>query len=388
MGPRKQTSPGIDPSTATVNGARPGLAFVAGNALRVARVGIERNAGRPPTYLPILLLFLTNKCNLRCAMCGVWQHNTARETAGELSTGEWTSVLDSASHLGTSLISISGGEPLLRPDLNTIIAHARELGIAVHLCSNGTTLTDARIARLRGSGVNTLSVSLESHLPEIHDGLRGSGTFHKVVRGIELLRDKAPEIRVGLNYLITALNFRDMDRMISLAKDLGVHQVKFAPIHTNLQHKGKRTTEFEPLVFKDHHLAALERELDKLHKAMEGSELLSVSPMFLSGISTYYRHAGRFRCYAGYVACAINPFGSVTPCCDLDGGLSVRDRPLEEIWRSEAFDRLRSRVRRCDSACWDTTNTELSLRMNPLSMLRDAARTIKELSFYFGDRRP
>ena len=68
----------------------------------------------------------------------------------------------------------------------------------------------------------------------------------------------------------------------------------------------------------------------------------------------------------------------------MEGVVSVRDRPLEEIWRSADFQQLRLGVHTCDRPCWDTTNTELSLRLSVRSMLSEVGQTWRDLKFYFG----
>jgi MoaA/NifB/PqqE/SkfB family radical SAM enzyme len=346
-----------------------------------------RHLKRPPKYLPILLLFVTDRCNLRCRMCGVWQHSEPDESQ-ELNTEEWKAVIRSAARLGTSIISFSGGEALLRRDLVDLIAYAQQYGITVHLCTNGTVLNHGNVDRLRQSGINTVSVSIESPTPEIHESFRGEGTFEKAVQGIRLLRQRAPEIKVGINYTITPQNFRHMAEMIPFAESLGVHQIKFAPIHTNLQHKDKRLEEFEEIMFKESDLEGLQAEVERLMRALRTTRLNTTSKLFLSGITNMYRRPHmRHHCYAGYAVCAINPRGMVTPCCDMVSSLFVRQKPLEQIWTSPQFHELRKSVRHCDEACWDTTNTELSLRLRLRSgaLLGELSHMWRDLRFYFGD---
>jgi Fe-coproporphyrin III synthase len=335
--------------------------------------------------MPILLIFITDRCNLRCRMCGVWEHANPETTQDELSTDEWKAVIRSAARLHTTLLSITGGEAILRPDVFDLIRCARENNIAVHLCSNGVSLNERNVDLIRESGLSTISISLESTVPEIHEKLRGAGTFEKTVAGIRLVRERSPATRVGINFLITPLNFRGMADMIPFAESLGVHQIKFAPIHRNLQHKGKRFDEFPDLVFREEDLDDLDVEVTKLKEAAARTRLQTTSRAFLEGILDLYRDPGRtFRCYAGFAACAINPRGIVTPCCDVEGGMSVRDMPLEAIWRSSEFHGLRQQVVACERPCWDTTNAELSLRLRARGVFREIRQTWRDLKFYFG----
>jgi MoaA/NifB/PqqE/SkfB family radical SAM enzyme len=351
------------------------------NVRRVASAWIGCHLRRSPGCLPILLLSLTSRCNLRCKMCGVPER--AARGGDELTTDEWKEVLASAARLGTILVSITGGEALLRSDVFEIIDHAHRLGMAVHLCTNGTTISEGVLRQLRASRVDTLSISLESTVAEAHDGLRGDGTFQRVVQSLRAL---APELRVGINCLITAQNYRSIAAMIPFAESLRVQQIKFAPIHTNLQHRHKPREEFAGLLFTREELDSLEIEVQKVMTAARRSRLLTNSTRFLAGVSRLYGQPRRFRCYAGYATCTVDPVGVVTPCWDVDSTLSVRDSPLDAIWRSEEFHALRRQVHRCGCACWDTTNAELSLRLSVRSVLGQVGQAWREAGFYLGSR--
>ena len=356
------------------------------NGLRVVNVVVNRRFHRPPRYLPLMLLFITNRCNLRCQMCGVCEHDPVNDGQPDLTTEEWKGVIRSGVKLGTTLASVSGGEPLLRPDVYEIVRYARDQGMAVHMCSNGVLLNRENVLKLRDCDVNTVSISIESPVREIHEQLRGPDTFDKAVESVHLLRELAPKIRIGINYLITTANFRNMAAMIPFAEQLGVYQVKFAPIHTNLLHKRKRIESYSSLIFGQEDLADLDCEVRALMRAAKRSRIQTTSTMFLSGISSLYSKPRQFRCYAGYAAVAVNPSGVVVPCCDMEGALSVRDQPLEEIWRSKEFQELRKEVHHCNSSCWDTTNAELSLRLRPGSLFGDLLLTWRDLDFYFAGR--
>lgn len=345
-------------------------------------VVISRATGRAPRYMPILAGFITTRCNLRCRMCGVCDYSATDEMP-ELSTDQWLRVVDSGVHLGMMLFSIGGGEPMLRPDLYQIIRRARDQGVSVHLCTNGLLLNSENVARLRESKVNTVSVSIESPVAEVHESLRGKGTYEPAVEGIRRLRAEAPDIHVGINMVITALSFRTMADAVPFAEALGVHQIKFAPVHMNLLHKRKPPEEFRDLVFGPRDLDALEVEVQRLRQALRRSRLQTNSTSFLNGITSLYRNRLHFRCYAGYAIGAVDPSGRVLPCCDMDGVLNVRDQSLEKIWRSKEFDEMRRRVCSCSRPCWDTTNTELSIRLSPTSWLRDLPQTWRDILFYF-----
>ncbi len=345
-------------------------------------VWLARHLGRKPRYLPIVLAFMTFRCNLSCRACGVeFQHD---ETKRELTTGEWKRALDSMARLRTSIISISGGEALLRPDIFEIIAHARRRGIAVHLCSNATRIGARTARRLAEAGTHTVSVSLDGSRPAVHDAIRGKGSFEATLAGIRALRQHAPGVRIGINTLVTTVNAADMLPLLALAESLGAHQVKFAPVHTNLLHRDKPVDAYGDLMFRtEDEIRGLEIEVARLIRASRRSRVQVNPAAYLEGIADLYRTPRRFRCFAGHAVCAIGPTGEVTPCCDMSGGPSIRTRPLEEIWLGDAFHVLRQEVRHCRAPCWDTTNTELSLRLSVRNLPAVLPDTWRALRFYF-----
>ncbi|HEO72626.1 MAG TPA: radical SAM protein [Candidatus Hydrogenedentes bacterium] len=358
---------------------------LARNARSMVNVLISRHIERAPAFMPILLMFITYRCNLQCRMCGVCERAAPGPPQKEITLEECKAVLDSAERLRTTLMLVSGGEALVRPEVVfEMIRYGAERGIATHLCTNGILLTEETVQQLRASGVKTVSVSLDSDEKAIHDSLRGPGVYEAAVAGISHLRTLAPEVQVGINYTLSSVNFRNMDRFVRFAESLGVHQLKFAPIHTNLLHKNKDIEHFGDLLFRAEQLPDLEREVKRLIDALRRSRLTTSSPDFLSQIPALYRGAPRFRCYAGYAACTINPYGIATPCTDMDGTLSVRERSLDEIWRSEEYHALRRQVAHCKCSCWDALYSELSLKLRPLALLKNGLRIWRELGFYFG----
>jgi len=317
-------------------------------------------------------------------MCGVCELHAPVDDSPELSLEECKSVVRSAVRLGTTMLVISGGEALLRPEmLFETIRYARDNGIAVHLCTNGVLLNRENVLLLAESGVNTVSVSIESPWREVHDALRGPGSFDSAVRGVRLLCEFAPSVNVGINVVITAKNFHGMSGMVAFAESLGAHQVKFAPIHTNLLHRRKHFDSYGDLIFRTEDLEELESEIQKLTESTVRSKLQTSSPMFLSKVTRLYHNPPLFPCYAGYALCVVSPKGIVAPCSDLEGVQSIREKPLEEIWRSSEFQALRGKVRHCQSACWDTLNAEMSIRLRPRSIIADIGQTWRDIAFYF-----
>jgi radical SAM protein with 4Fe4S-binding SPASM domain len=158
---------------------------------------------------------VTSACNLKCEYCRASATRSPDED--ELTSEEALRFIDSVSPLNPMII-LSGGEPLLRPDIFELARHASAQGIRVALATNGTLLSPEMADKIRESGIKRVSISLDGASPEIHDASRGEGCFQKVLRGIESLRRKLP---FQINMTITRSNVAEVENMMDLAQDLG-----------------------------------------------------------------------------------------------------------------------------------------------------------------------
>ena len=110
----------------------------------------------PPLWL---LLELTYRCPLHCVFC--YNPTDFARTGAELPTADWLRVLREARALGAVQLGLSGGEPLVREDLEAIVAEARALGYYVNLITSGVGLTRARIAALKAAGLDHIQLSFQ-----------------------------------------------------------------------------------------------------------------------------------------------------------------------------------------------------------------------------------
>ncbi len=326
------------------------------------------------------VIWITNKCNLRCRMCDQWK-TPAEMASRELSTQEWFSFIDSAKLMHAAVIVITGGEPLLRPDIFEIIKYMRHKGISAHLCSNGTLINESVVAKLKDSNLNSISISLDSACAEEHNYLRGFDCFETVVRNIQMLKRKNSELNIGINCLITKINFRGISGMVAFAEGLGVQQIKFDLIHTNLMHRNKPISSFDGLLFNNEDLLELKREINKIKNLIPRKTLLINSRTFLKGIVDNDNNK-KIKCHAGYISCAVDALGGVSPCDNFDRCISLREKPLEEIWHSYSFQELRKKVHNCNISCWDTTHAELNIRCSNWGFLKELPQITKEIHFY------
>lgn len=355
-------------------------------ACSLLRIKGARLFGRGAGRLLFPVIWVTNRCNLRCIMCDQWK--TAPEQKNlELSASQWCAFIDSLKKLGSAVLVITGGEPLLRSDTPDIIKYASARGIATHLCTNGSLLEERLIARLRESGLCSLSVSLDSDRADTHNLIRGTACFDRVVAGIRSLRALAPGIRTGVNCVINKHNYDHLVRLVDLAVSLGVQQLKFDLVHANLMHRNKDIRSFDAIAFKKDDLPALRAQVRRLKSALALTKLLTNSPAYLDHVgSSALSGVPRMACYAGYISCAVDPLGRVSACDQMPGALTITDVPMERIWFSREMAGQRRDVRRCAQRCWDSTHAELNIRCSLRYAAGSAGQWLREAGYYGNGR--
>ena len=136
-------------------------------------------------------LNLTKRCNLACDHCYLDAKILKEGSVDELSSDEVKSVLDNIAELSSEcMVVLTGGEPLLRRDIEELARHAADLGLMVVIGSNGITLSAERVWALKAAGVAGIGLSVDSLDPEKHDAFRGrKGAWLKTMQAIDACRN-------------------------------------------------------------------------------------------------------------------------------------------------------------------------------------------------------
>ena len=183
---------------------------------------------------PVVIWNLIRRCNLTCKHC----YTTSADInfPGELDTREVFTVMGDLKAFGVPVLILSGGEPLLRPDIFEISRRAKALGFYVGLSSNGTLITPENIDAIAAIGYDYVGISLDG-LRETHDAFRRSaGSFDASLRGVRLCRERG--IKVGLRFTLTQDNYADFPGMLDLMEQEAVD--KFYLSHLNYGGRGNR----------------------------------------------------------------------------------------------------------------------------------------------------
>ncbi len=277
----------------------------------------------------------TQACNISCIHC---YRDAGTRRADELNTAEGKKLLDEMASAGFQIVILSGGEPLLRPDIYELISYARSIGLRPVLGTNGIIITEEVAANLKNAGLLVAGISVDSRDKTRHDWFRQSnGAWEKTMQGIAACR------KAGLPFQIhtTVMNWneKEVTDITDLAVELGAiaHHVFFL-VPTG---RGK---DIEDTTLKtDQYEALLTRILDK--QAQVSIELKpTCAPQFMR-MAKERNIPMRFTrgCLAGTAYCVVLPNGDVHPCPYLPIKVgNVRQTAFDTLWRDSAmFNELR-----------------------------------------------
>lgn len=191
---------------------------------------LPRRHGNPPG--PVVIWNLTRRCNLTCKHC--YALSADHDYPGELSTDEVFTVMDDLRGFRVPVLILSGGEPLLRPDLFEIAARARSMGFYVGLSTNGTLIDAPMAERIAQAGFDYVGISLDG-LRETHDKFRRmEGAFDASLNALRLLRGHG--VKLGLRFTMTAMNAHDLPALLQLMRDEDISKFYFS--HLNYAGRG------------------------------------------------------------------------------------------------------------------------------------------------------
>lgn len=289
----------------------------------------------PPPGPPLWLLAeLTYRCPLHCVFC--FNPLDFARHADELGTQEWLRVLREARALGAVQLGLSGGEPLLRDDLETIVAEAHRLGFYSNLLTSGVGLTPARARALKEAGLDHVQLSFQDSTREMNDFLSHTRTFELKSRVAALIKEQGwPMV---MNVVIHRLNIAHVDRIIGMAHALGAEYLELA----NTQYYSWAFVNRAHLLPTQEQLRQAEETTERWRARLGGAmRILFVAPDWHEGTVK--------RCVNGWgsTLVAVTPDGLALPChtARMLPGLpfpNVREHGLREIWfASEGFARYR-----------------------------------------------
>ncbi len=362
------------------------LAEIAAHAEEFRAAVAERRAFQP-VYVKIKLMY---GCNLKCEMCKHWRET--REPP--LSIPRFRAVLDELAALGTRKIHFTGGEPLLRPQVPELTAHATDLGLRVNMTTNGTLVDKDLARRLVEAGLRGVNISLDSPDRRVHDQVRGErGAWKLTTRALGYFRRYAHKgkLEVRLNTVISRSNYHSLAGLPDLAQSLGADAINLIPVDDHCgEHLSLRRQDLERFNAEvAPQIAARALELGLIQDEAQAYPFgrtpadLKRSRRGLYALSWYDRHP----CFAPWTHSLIDFNGLVYVCCMTREQIpplgDLKRSTFAEIWNGPGYQAIRRMMhppalptcRRCDDFLTENRRLlEICAPEAPLSSDRQSHR--------------
>lgn len=182
------------------------------------------NVWRSP-YLPQRIsLYVTYHCHSHCSHCFLVENNQLNQHI--LDRRQIENILNDAQCNRVFMVIVAGGEPLLHPDIFSVISQIKQRSMLPLLAISGTGLNDNVVQKLADSGLSTVQVSLDASTPELNDAIRGPGNFYEVLRGIRLLADH--KIKTNVAICLHKENAADFSAFLEMMASLKIQKLKLA----------------------------------------------------------------------------------------------------------------------------------------------------------------
>jgi PqqA peptide cyclase len=284
---------------------------------------------------PLWLLFeLTYRCPLHCVFC--YNPTDFSRVGAELATDDWLRVLHEARALGSVQLGLSGGEPLVRDDLEIIVAEAHSLGYYTNLITSGVGLTEARIQALKAGGLDHIQLSFQDSTRQMNDFLSSTRTFELKAKVARLI--KTYDYPMVLNVVLHRLNIDHVEQILEMAEQFGADYVELA----NTQYYGWAARNRDRLLPSREQLRRAEEVTQRFRdKPGQRMRIFFVVPDY------FERRPKPCMNGLGSIFLTITPDGTALPChaARMLPGIefpNVRSSSVESVWYdSPGFNQFR-----------------------------------------------
>ncbi|MEO0184340.1 MAG: radical SAM protein [candidate division WOR-3 bacterium] len=267
---------------------------------------------------------ITYRCNLNCEFCYV-----GHKDYPELCTSDLKKIIFKIhNEAKVPSVSFTGGEPLLRDDIVSLVQYAHNTGLWTNLITNGTLLDRIIVRSLKRAGLNSVQVSLEGPNAQIHNGITGiPGSFERTIQGIRNLL--AQDVPVHTNTTVSRHNVEHLEEMIMLIKSIGLKRLSMnlmIPCGSAEDRKDLWISYLEigEYVLKMKHLAE-----------KENVKFLWYSPVPMCEFNPIAYGLGNKSCAAITGLLSIDPMGNILPCSSWREPVgSLLKKSFREIWNS------------------------------------------------------
>lgn len=284
------------------------------------------------------------RCNVRCVFCSRWSDPT------DLGLDAIEGVAEDMAALDAGYVSLTGGDPFVRSDIREIIDAFARRGVPIHINTNGVLLRKyAEFLRERAAAIRSITVSIDSPHPEVHDEIRGAqGTFRRAMAGIERVADV---IAVDLACTLNQKNLHEIETYAQFARERGL-PFRFQPLHDDGDNQ--LSPNQDGVAVEPQGLEGLTARLEAVLAEGDGFDKRVYYRLF----EPFFRDRARLdrlHCVtAARLIYFVDPKGDVYPCDtrrDVALGNVYRTR-FADVVRGAASERWRATCRKGENGCW------------------------------------
>jgi len=317
---------------------------------------IQKNKKIVATKPSDVHLSVTESCCLQCKMCDIWkiknrQKNLDYQTAKK--------ILDKLKiWLDSCQLTFAGGEPFLNNDFLKIIRYAQQKGFKTSTNSNGYLITENLAKKINASGLSQIFFSIDG-LSEKHNFIRGKkDSFQKVVAAVKnLQKDKTngKKPKIFINSVISNNNLKEINKLVALAKKLGVAGINFQVLMPNFATKYNPNW-FEKNPFWPKNQKEVEQVIDKL------ISLKYKHPAFLLNSTRDFKNFKKYlikpklyqekeQCLVGFNNCMIDSLGNMRLCYEMGVIGNILEENPQKLWIGQKAKQHRQQILQCQRPC-------------------------------------
>jgi len=330
--------------------------------------------------IPVLYIELLKKCNLKCVYCNYSRYNDNDDEV-KLSYDDFkNNIIPSARKLNTKIISLSGGEPLMHPELFSIIKLITDNDIIIHLNTNGSLIDKDIINKFYEYRIKNINISLDSINAEVNNKIRSGIDTEKLLEGIENLIKRIPDINLSLNCTLSLKNLDSVNDIIIFMKKCKINNINFNLISSSNQFKNNKIEKLS--FFNDEQKKIFFNKIFELKNTLKHEKIHSNIHETIK-FGTYYLNSLHIpiSCFAGYALINIDPYGNVFPCYNLKSHYNIRNNDLYSIASSLEFKKHLKNVGKCRRISYCCGSQEISYLFNLHHIIFDLKFIISKIDF-------
>lgn len=316
---------------------------------------LSRFTAKPFVPPELLILSLTEGCNLKCITCGI--KKDAGKEALEVDVEKIYDIVAQARAMKIPTIVLSGGEPFLIKEIFQIADHIKKYKINSSVTTNGN-YGDQMAERIAFSSIDHIHFSFDG-LSQVNDAIRGQGSYDRLMRTVRLIRQRNPDKSLGFGTVICSKNCNELFEMTKVADDLKVNCMNFIPFladNIDPQHS-RKGSQYHFLWPDKNRLDELERNFKMIANHRYRYLKIDLNPSFNLLLDYYSLKPIRIKCFAGYKSLIITAprkqNGSMASdvffCQDSCG--NVYDTTLKKAWNSLKATKMRLKAGMCNNPC-------------------------------------